>query len=313
MKLIIQIPCFNESETLPITLKELPREVEGCSSVEWLIIDDGSSDDTSSVAKNNGVDHVVRFSSNKGLAAAFLAGLDASIKAGADIVVNTDADNQYCAADIPKLVAPIVKQQADMVIGTRPISDTKDFSPLKKVLQKVGSKFVRIVSRTKVEDAPSGFRAFSKEAALKLNVFNGYTYTLETIVQAGSKNITIKTLPIRTNGFLRPSRLMKSIPAYIKKSVLTVLRIFVVYRPFKFFLSFGLFFFVLGLIGGLRFLHFYLIGEGDGHVQSLILTSILLGFGVQFVLIAFVADLLSVNRQLLEDVRYRIRNLELND
>jgi glycosyltransferase involved in cell wall biosynthesis len=307
MKLIIQIPCYNEAETLPVALKELPRQVPGFDQVEWLVINDGSTDATSEVARECGVDHVVGFTNNQGLAKAFLRGLDACIKLGADVIVNTDADNQYRAADIPLLVAPILSGKADIVIGTRPIDTIETFSPLKKLLQKTGSAVVRFMSKTNIADAPSGFRAMSREAALRMNVFNEYTYTLETIIQAGQKNIAITAVPVRVNGELRPSRLVKSIPSYLRKSVLTISRIFVVYKPFRFFMSVGVSFFGLGVLVGLRYLYYLFTAHGAGHVQSVILSSILLGIGFQTMLTALLADLLAVNRRLLEDVQYRLK------
>lgn len=310
MKLIIQIPCYNEEKTLSITLKKLPREVEGFDKVEWLIINDGSIDNTVKIAKENGVDHVVNFSKNQGLARGFMAGLDECISLGADVVVNTDADNQYNADDIPKLVKPILEGKADIVVGTRPISQIKHFSPIKKMLQKLGSWTIRVASNTRVEDAPSGFRAISRDAAMKLNVFNGYTYTLETIIQAGSKNMSITSVPIRVNEYLRPSRLIKSISAYIKRSILTIFRIFVVYKPFRFFMTLGFILFILGLIPGIRFLIYFFIEGGKGHIQSLILSAILLLMGVQLGIVALIGDLLAVNRRLLEDVQYRLRKFE---
>ena len=310
MKLIIQIPCFNEAEALPVTLKDLPRKVPGFSSVEWLVINDGSRDDTEEVARRCGVDHIVSFTNNQGLARAFLAGLNAAVKLGADVIVNTDADNQYMAADIPALIAPILAGQADVVIGARPVGEITSFSPAKKFLQKLGSAVVRFVSKTDVPDAPSGFRAMTREAALRFNVFNDYTYTLETIIQAGQKNIATTSVPVRVNGVMRPSRLVKSIPSYIRKSLVTIVRIFVVYKAFRFFMSVGVTVFALGFLGGIRYLYFYATGEGGGHVQSLILSSILLGVGFQTMLTAFLADLLAVNRRLMEDVQYRVKHLE---
>lgn len=235
MKLIIQIPCFNEEETLPKCLAELPREVEGFDEVEWLVIDDGCKDNTVKVAQEHGVDHFVHFTKNKGLATGFMAGIDACLKLGADVIVNTDADNQYNASDIPKLVKPILTGEAEVVVGSRPIDNIEHFSSLKKLLQKMGSCVVRIVSKTKVKDVTSGFRAISRDAAMQMNVFNEYTYTLETIIQAGQKHMAITSVPVRTNEFLRPSRLMSSIPSYISKSMSTIVRIFVVYKPFRFF------------------------------------------------------------------------------
>ena len=309
MKLIIQIPCFNEAETLSIALATLPRSVPGFDSVEWLIIDDGSQDETIKVAKANGVDHVVRHLGNKGLARAFMTGLEASLNLGADVIVNTDADNQYNADDIPALVQPILEHQAEIVIGARPIETIEHFSPIKKLLQKLGSWVVRVASKTDIPDAPSGFRAMSRAAAQRLMVFNDYTYTLETIIQAGQKNMTIVSVPIRVNGDLRPSRLVKSIPSYIKRSIVTIIRIFVIYRPFRFFGTIGAALFIAGFMLGLRFLWHYFQGTGDGHVQSLILASVLLGMGFQTLLVAFVADLSAANRKLVEDVRTKIARL----
>jgi glycosyltransferase involved in cell wall biosynthesis len=307
LKLIIQIPCFNEAETLSVTLDALPREVPGFDTVEWLIIDDGSRDDTVAVAQANGVDHVVRHTRNQGLARGFMTGLDACLQLGADVIVNTDADNQYNADDIPVLTLPILDHRAEIVVGARPIEFIEHFSPIKKLLQKLGSWVVRVASNTDIPDAPSGFRAMSRTAAQRLMVFNDYTYTLETIIQAGQKNMAIVSVPIRVNEDLRPSRLVKSIPSYIKRSIVTIIRIFIVYRPFRFFGTIGAILFCLGVLIGLRFLWYYLSGEGDGHVQSLILAALLIGMGFQTFLIAFIADLLAANRKLLEDVRYRVR------
>lgn len=304
MKLIIQIPCYNESATLSVALAALPRKVQGFDKVEWLIVNDGSTDDTVEMARRCGVDHIVSFKRNQGLARAYMAGLRACLELGADVIVNTDADNQYCAADIPALVAPIVAGSADIVVGARPIGTIRHFSLIKKALQGLGSAVVRGVSGTLVDDAPSGFRAVSREAAMRLHVFNDYTYTLETIIQAGRKNMVIASVPIRVNEDIRPSRLVKSVPSYIKKSVLTMLRIFVVYRPFRFFIAIGGTIFTAGIILGLRFLALLVFGGGGGHVQSLILASILLGIGFQTMLTAFLADLLAVNRTLLEEIEY---------
>jgi glycosyltransferase involved in cell wall biosynthesis len=304
MKLIIQIPCYNEAETLAIALAELPRQVEGFDVVEWLVIDDGSSDDTAAIARANGVDHVVRHSVNLGLARGFMTGLNACLRLGADVIVNTDADNQYNAADIPALVAPVLEGRADIVVGARPIATIEHFSPVKKLLQKLGSWVVRVASKTDIPDAPSGFRAISRDAAQQLIVFNNYTYTLETIIQAGQRGIPIVSVPVRVNGDLRPSRLVKSIPSYLRRSIATIIRIFVIYRPFRFFGIIGAVLFALGTLIGLRYLWFFLEGSGEGHVQSLILGSILLGMGFQTILIAFVADLLAANRRLMEEVRY---------
>jgi len=310
LKLIIQIPCFNEADALPATLSELPRDVAGFDSVEWLVINDGSSDETAEVALRNGVHHIVSFTKNQGLARAFLAGLDCCIKLGADVIINTDADNQYVAADIPALVAPILAGRADVVVGARPINEIGSFSLAKKILQKAGSMVVRFVSKTDIPDAPSGFRAMTREAAMRFNVFNDYTYTLETIIQAGQKNIAMTSVPIRVNKSVRPSRLVKSNSSYIRKSLITIVRIFVVYKAFRFFMSVGLTALLLGVIGGIRYLCYYVSGDGGGHVQSLILSSILMGVGFQTILTAFLADLLAVNRRLMEDVQYRVKKLE---
>jgi glycosyltransferase involved in cell wall biosynthesis len=310
-KLIIQIPCYNEERTLGTTLEALPRHLSGIDVIEWLIIDDGSQDGTVEVAKACGVDHIVRLPTNRGLAKAFMAGLEASLKAGADIIVNTDADNQYCAEDIPKLIEPILLRQAEIVVGARPILKIKHFSPTKKVLQKFGSWVVRLASNTDIADAPSGFRAFSREAAMQMNVFNEYTYTLETIIQAGQKGITITSVPIRTNGYLRPSRLVKSIPAYIKRSIFTILRIFMVYRPLRFFLILGSVPFTAGFLLGVRWLIFFLQGTERTRIPSLILATILILVGFQLWMLGLVADLMSVNRKLMEEIQVRMRRLDV--
>ncbi|HYO92895.1 MAG TPA: glycosyltransferase family 2 protein [Polyangiaceae bacterium] len=303
MKLIIQIPCFNEAETLSIALSELPKHIEGIDVIEVLIIDDGSTDATIAVARQNGVHHVVGFRNNQGLARAFMLGIQSCLERGADIIVNTDADNQYCAQDIGKLVQPILEGRADLVVGARPIVEIDHFSPIKKLLQRFGSWVVRWVSGTEVADAPSGFRAITKEAALALNVFNDYTYTLETIIQAGQKNMSVVSVPVRVNGDLRPSRLVRSIASYVKRSILTIFRIFIVYQPLKFFLTIGIVPFLVGMALGVRFLVFYMTGDGDGHVQSLILAAVLMLAGFQTLLLAVLSDLLSVNRRLLEDLQ----------
>lgn len=303
MKLIIQIPCYNEAETLHVALDALPREVEGFDAVEWLVINDGSEDDTIDVARNCGVDHIVDLKHNQGLAKAFIAGIQACLEHGADVIVNTDADNQYEARDIPKLVEPILSHRAEYVIGARPITQTEHFSPIKKLLQKLGSAVVRFASKTDIPDAPSGFRAMSKECARVLNVYNNYTYTLETIIQAGQMGMAITSVPVRTNADLRPSRLFSSMTGYIKKSIVTIIRIFVVYKPFAFFMSIASVLFLIGLLLGIRYLYYYFTGDGGGHLQSVILAGILLGMGFQTALIAFVVDLLAVNRKLLESIK----------
>ena len=316
MKLIVQIPCYNEEATLGLTLSQLPRQLPGIDEIEWLVINDGSRDRTVEVAKANGVDRIVNLRRNQGLAKAFMAGLETSLEAGADIIVNTDADNQYCAADIPKLIAPILEGRAEIVIGARPIQEIKHFSPIKKFLQRLGSLVVRLASNTHVPDAPSGFRAISREAALRLNVFNEYTYTLETIIQAGQRGLVITSVPIRTNGYLRPSRLVKSISAYVQHSVLTILRVFMTYRPLQFFTLLGSIPFSLGFLLCCRWLFLFwgIVGDNPAkpRVPSLVLAAILILIGVQFWIFGLVADLMSVNRQLLEDIQLRLRRKEFD-
>lgn len=306
MKLIIQIPCYNEAEILPLTLGALPRSVPGFDKVEWLVIDDGSTDDTARVAKEAGADYVVRHRRNQGLSRAFITGISECVRLGADVIVNTDADNQYDARDIPSLVRPILDGRADMVVGARPIDSINHFSPAKKILQKTGSWIVRAISRTDIADAASGFRAIRRQAARELLVFNDYTYTLETLIQAGQKNMSVISVPIRVNAELRPSRLVKSMPDYLMRSIVTILRIFIIYQPFRFFAAIGAVLFGVGFLLGLRFLYFFATGMGSGHVQSLILASVLLGMGFQTILIAFVADLLVSNRKLLEEIRFHL-------
>lgn len=310
MKLIIQIPCYNEEETLHIAVGDLPKKIDGVDTIEYLIINDGSQDNTVEAARKCGVHHIVGYSKNKGLANAFMTGIDACLRLGADIIVNTDADNQYCGEDIEKLIRPILDGKAEMVIGERPIDNIDDFSPLKKKLQHLGSYVVRAVSGTDVPDAPSGFRAYSRETAMKLNVVSRYTYTLETIIQAGHKNVALESVPIRTNPQLRKSRLFKSMGAYIKRSVSTMFRIFLMYRPFKLFATVGSIIFALGAVLGCRFLYFYFTGTGDGHIQSLILTAVLLMIGFQTITLGLLADVISANRKLIEDVQYRVRKMD---
>lgn len=310
MKLIIQIPCYNEAETLTIALDALPKHIDGIDEIEYLVINDGSSDNTEQIARDWGVHYIVHFKRNLGLARGFMAGLDLALRQGADIIVNTDADNQYNADDIEKIVRPIIEKKADIVIGERPIDETEEFSPLKKKLQHLGSWFVRLASRTDIPDAPSGFRAYSRHAAMRMNVNNEYTYTLETIVQAGRNKMAIMSVPIRTNPELRKSRLMKSMYGYIKKSVLTVFRSFLMYRPLQVFTVIAMFFLIAGIAIGIRFLVFFFTGDGNGHVQSLILAVMLIIIGVQTALLGMQADVISANRKLLEDIQFRIKKLE---
>jgi glycosyltransferase involved in cell wall biosynthesis len=310
IKVIIQIPCYNEEDSLGVTLSSLPDRIPGVDIIETLVIDDGSSDRTVEVAESHGVDHIVSFPHNQGLAKAFVAGLEKCIKEGADIIVNTDADNQYNADDIPALIEPIMSGKAEIVVGARPIADIKHFSTTKKILQRLGSSIVRLASRTDIPDVPSGFRGMSRDAAMRLNVFNDYTYTLETIIQAGQKNMAITSVPVRVNEDLRPSRLVKSAPNYIKRAVFTIIRIFMTYKPFEFFTFAGLIFFSFGLLLGLRYMYFYFTVGGGGHIQSLILAALLLGTGFFLTVIGLIADLISVNRKLLEKLDWRAQQLE---
>ncbi len=313
MKLIIQIPCLNEAETLEIALNDLPKHIDGIDEIEYLIINDGSTDNTVEVARNWGVNYVVTFTRNKGLAKGFMAGIDACLRNGADIIVNTDADNQYCGEDIEKLVRPILEGKSDIVIGERPIDETEHFSPLKKKLQHFGSYVVRVASKTDIPDAPSGFRAFSREAAMHLNVMNNYTYTLETIVQAGRTSMAIDSVKIRTNGELRKSRLFHSMFGYVKRSMLTIVRAFLMYRPLTFFSILGMIPFVAGFAIGIRFLVYLFMGTGGGHVQSLIFASTLLLLGFMTFILGLQADIIANNRKLLEDIQYRVRRLDYHE
>lgn len=313
MKLIIQIPCYNEEETLPQTVADLPRHIDGITTIEYLIINDGSRDRTVEVAKEIGVHHVVSFAKNKGLARGFLAGVDACLRLGADIIVNTDADNQYRGEDIAKLVKPILDGQAEIVIGERPIDETEHFSWKKKKFQHLGSWVVRVASGTSVPDAPSGFRAYNRDAAIRLNVVNAYTYTLETIIQAGMNRVAIESVPIRTNPETRESRLFKSMWRYMQRSATVIIRSFMMYRPLKFFSLIGV---VSGLIGSafiVRFLVSWAMGDGTGYIQSLILAAMLIMVGVQCVLAGLQADVMAASRKILEDVQYRVKVLELGD
>lgn len=310
MKLIIQIPCYNEEENLTATINELPKFIEGIDEIETLVIDDGSNDKTSDIANWNGINHVLKLPRHIGLAGAFKAGLNECLKLGADIIVNTDADNQYNSEDIKELIKPILSNDADMVIGARPISKISGFSYLKKCLQKLGSLIVRLVSSTTVKDAPSGFRAFTAECASNLNVFDKYTYTMETIIQAKAKGFRVVSVPVRVNATTRKSRLVKNIFSYIYMSALTILRMFIVYRPFRFFALISGIFLTLGLILAIRFLYFFFTVGGSGHIQSLILASILIMTGVQIGLIAVLADLSAINRKLLEEVQQRVKKIE---
>lgn len=313
IKLVIQIPCYNEAETLPATLADLPREIDGIDIVEWLVIDDGSVDETAAVAKACGVDHVVRHPHNKGLATAFMTGLDACLRVGATIIVNTDADNQYAAASIPDLIRPILAGRAEIVVGDREVETIDHFSSTKRVLQRIGSHAVRLASGTDVADAPSGFRAIHRRAALQLNVFGQYTYTLETIIQAGQKNMSIVSVPVKTNGPTRQSRLIKSVPDYIRKSIVTIMRIFMIYKPLRTFSTIALLLLVPGILLGFRYVYFFLSGEGEGMVQSLILAAILILSGFVVGIAGLLSDLIAINRKILEEVRTRLIRLEYRE
>jgi len=311
LKLIIQIPCYNEEDILPQTLADLPRQLPGIDTIEFLIIDDGSTDKTVNVARQSGVHHIVSMTKNKGLAKGFMSGLDACLRLGADVIVNTDADNQYCGEDIAKLVAPIVNGRAEMVVGDRQTNAIEHFSWFKKRLQNLGSWVVRQVSDTEIPDATSGFRALSREAAMRMNVVSDFTYTLETIIQAGKKNLAITHVPIRTNGKLRESRLFRGNWSYIKRSVATIARIYTMYEPLKMFSYIGGFFFLAGVLIGLRFVFYFFMRGGAGHIQSLILAAVLLILGVQIFVLGLVADIIGSNRRLIEDALFRLKKMEL--
>jgi glycosyltransferase involved in cell wall biosynthesis len=311
MKLIIQIPCYNEEITLPGTIHDLPRQIDGIDSIEILIIDDGSTDDTYRVARSLGVEHIIRFPNRRGLAHAFSSGLNAAVSLGADIIVNTDADNQYYGADIESLIEPILKGKADIVIGDRNVDSIRHFSFLKRKLQKFGSWVVRQVSGTKIPDATSGFRAYSREAALRIQVLTDFTYTLETIISAGKKRMAIHHIPVRTNPQSRESRLYHHMGDYVKKSIVTIIRIYTHYEPLKIFFYIGSLAFGIGVIIGIRFLYYYFFGNSQGHIQSLILAAVLLIVGFQIILIGLVSDLIFGNRKILEEILYRLKKAEL--
>lgn len=313
MKLIIQMPCYNEAETLKIALDALPKKIEGIDKIEYLVIDDGSTDNTAEVARKWGVNYIVSFKQNKGLARGFMAGLDGCLRNGADIIVNTDADNQYCGDDIEKLVRPILNGKADIVIGARPIDETEHWSFVKKKLQHFGSWVVRKTSNSDIQDAPSGFRSYSRDAAMRINVINDYTYTLETIVQAGREKIAQTSVPIRTNEELRPSRLFRSIFSYVKKSMLTIVRAFMMYKPLRWFIGFGLLPLSIGILLGIRFLIFYFNGVGSGHIQSLVLASTLILLGFQTFVIGLLADIIAANRKILEDIQWHVRKMDYDN
>lgn len=309
-KLIIQIPCYNEAATLPQTVADLPRSLPGVDCIEYLVIDDGSKDNTAAVAEALGVHHVVRLPHNMGLAQAFATGLEASILRQADIIVNTDADNQYSGADIQQLIEPILQGRAELVVGDRDVATVPEFSWLKRQLQRLGSWVISQAAAMNVPDATSGFRAYTREAALRTLVLSDYSYTLETLIQAGARHLAVAHVPVRTNAPTRPSRLMRSIPHYLSHSGVTILRAYTLYRPLRVFLMLGLIAIAGGVALGARFLYFFLMGSGSGHIQSLILAAILLIVGFQVVLIGVVADLIGFNRKILEEILYRLRKVE---
>ena len=311
MKLIIQIPCYNEAETLPLTVADLPRQIPGIDSVEFLVIDDGSSDGTSEVARRLGVHHVVRHRRNRGLAAAFQSGIDAALAAGADIIVNTDADNQYDGGAIPALVQPILEQRADIVVGDREVGANPHFRAHKRLLQRLGSAVMRGLSGLDIPDAVSGFRAISRDAARRINIVSSFSYTTEMLIQAGRMRLAVVSVPVGTNAPTRPSRLFLSIPHFIRNTGITMARAYAMYNPLKVFATAGVILALLGLLPILRFLYFYFItGNGSGHIQSLVLGGVLVMIGVLSVMFGVVADLVGRNRQLLEMTLLRLRSLE---
>ena len=311
LKLVIQIPCYNEEKALPVTLKDLPSSIEGISEIRVLVIDDGSTDNTVETARQNGVTDIIKLKKRKGLAVVFAAGLDHALKMGADIVVNMDADNQYKGSDIERLVRPILEKRADVVIGNRRIEEIAHFSFIKKKLQRLGSRIVRYLSGLDIPDATTGFRAYSKDAILKLNVISEFTYTLETIIAAGNKGLVVENIEVSTNPELRKSRLFSSIPEYMVRSIATLIRVYTMYRPLKVFLLLGGFIFSIGFIIGLRFLYFYLTGSGAGHIQSLILFAVLTILGFQTMLWGMLSDLIAANRRLVENTLSKVKRIEL--
>jgi len=312
MKLIIQIPCYNEEKTLPVTYGDLPKQIEGIDEIETLIINDGSTDNTVEVARKIGVNHIVNFNRNKGLAAAFSAGLDYCLAHGADVIVNTDADNQYCGQDIPKLVKPVVEGKADVVVGDRQTDKISHFSWTKKKLQKSGSSLIRKLSNTKVADTVSGFRAFSRDAAMRINTLTEFSYTIESLIQLGNQKLKIISVPIRTHDKLRKSKLFKSIPSFLYQQLSTTLRVYATYKALRVFTVIGLIIILPGLLGLVRFLYYYFTVGGKGHIQSLIFSAVLINIGFLVFMFAIIADLISSNRKLIESALYKIKKIELD-
>ena len=312
MKLIIQIPCYNEEKTLPVTYKDLPKQIEGIDEIETLIINDGSTDNTVEVARKIGVNHIVNFNRNKGLARAFSAGIEKCLELGADIIVNTDADNQYCGQDIPKLVKPVVEGKADVVVGDRQTDKISHFSWTKKKLQKIGSALIRKLSNTKVDDTVSGFRAFSRDAAMRINTLTEFSYTIESLIQLGNQKLKIISVPIRTNDELRKSRLFKSIPSFLTLQLSTILRVYATYKALRVFTVIGLIVILPGLFGFGRFLYYYFTVGGEGHIQSLIFSTVLINVGFIVFMFGIIADLISSNRKLIENALYKIKKIELD-
>ena len=308
MKLFVQIPCLNEEATLPQVIRDIPRTIMGIQEVKILVVDDGSSDRTTEVAYREGADYVIKLPSNQGLAKAFSTGINKCLELGADIIVNTDGDHQYSGKDLDRLIEPILEGKADIVIGDRKTKELSHFSPLKKILQRLGSRTVSLLSNVSIPDATSGFRAYSREAALRLNVFSKFSYTLETVIQAGKNQMAVVHVPVQANGPERPSRLFSNLAVYLKRSIATILRIYVLYEPLRTLFYVGGIIFLAGALGVLRFLYFYFTGSGQGHIQSLIISGALVAIGFQVWVLAILADLISINRRLSEEILYRIKS-----